>query len=198
MRSCSLKYGETGTGFGESSQEVAARERGQAVDRCETALRGPAGACLSGMAGRRGKAKWADIIEHLAHLGLLARIDGDPIAQYCDAWSRWKSCVLWLREHGLRYETQKERGGGVMYRLQPEVSEARQLTSLMIRLDNDMGMTPASRHRMSAVPPGEQGDEFDRWVKQQEARFAEKGLNDASIPGTTAWVEATGWQPDRV
>ena len=104
---------------------------------------------------------------------------------------------MWIREHGLRYETQKERGGGVMYRLQPEVSEARQLTCLMLRLENDMGMTPASRHRMSAVPPGEQGDEFDRWVKEQDRKAAMPGY-DASVPGTTAWVKATGWRPNRV
>ncbi len=134
------------------------------------------------------KAKWADIIEHLAYLGLLARIDGALIAQYSDAWSRWKLCVLWLREHGVRYETNKERGGGVMYRLQPEVAECRQLTGLMLRLGNEMGMTPASRHRMSTVPPGEQGNEFDRWTK--ENMDPSRTVDQSQIPGTIAFRDA--------
>lgn len=131
------------------------------------------------------KAKWVEIVEHLAYIGLLARIDGAAIAQYCDAYSRWVQCSRWLGKNGITYESQKDRSGAVMFRLHPQVSEARQLVGLMLRLGNDMGMTPASRHRMSAVPPSEHGDEFDRYQKEHA-----NGFDDAVVPGTTAWKEA--------
>ena len=133
------------------------------------------------------KAEWLEVVGHLQYIGQLARVDGALIAQFCDAWSRWKQCVLWLRKNGIRYETQKERGGGVLYRLQPEVSEARQLTGVMLRLENEMGMTPAARHRMSTVPPGEEGDEYDRWVRE---RADGSNVDPALIPGTLSFKEA--------
>src|SRR2546421_647039 len=44
-----------------------------------------------------GRAKWRELKPQLDRLGLLTEIDGDALAAYCSAWSRYQAALNRLR-----------------------------------------------------------------------------------------------------
>ena len=123
------------------------------------------------------KSEWMNIGSQLAGLGILQTVDRHIFHRYCDALVRWKRIVRYLDSQasafnpsGIRYpileqkftRTEKgnwipefdENGNPVMqtnkFRVMPEVAEYRRLSDTLLKLENELGLSPSARTRVSA------------------------------------------------
>lgn len=95
------------------------------------------------------KIAWKRIVPQLHDMGVLTMIDADALANYCDTWSRWKRAVLFLQKNGDVY-TIKDDEGKVKYIQQlPQVAIARNLLAVLNRYQQEFGLTPAARSRLT-------------------------------------------------
>lgn len=107
------------------------------VPRCPAWLDGEAKVC------------WKRMVPLLSAMGVLTLIDADALANYCDTWSRWKRAVLFLQKKGDVY-TIKDEDGKVKYIQQlPQVAIARNLLAVLNRYQQEFGLTPAARSRLT-------------------------------------------------
>jgi P27 family predicted phage terminase small subunit len=82
-------------------------------------------------------------------MGVLTLIDADALTNYCDTWSRWKKAVLFIQKNGDVY-VQKDESGTVKYIQQlPQVAIARNLLAVLNRYQQEFGLTPAARSRLT-------------------------------------------------
>jgi P27 family predicted phage terminase small subunit len=91
------------------------------------------------------RAKWFATVSELQALDMLAKIDGDALARYCDTWVWWQRTREFLKENGDTY-TAKNEDGTIRYMQQyPQVAIAHKLAAELTRLQACFGMTPSSR-----------------------------------------------------
>ena len=102
------------------------------------------------------KKVWRQVVPPLRAMGVLTRIDGKAVARYCTSWVRWRRAIEFIREHGEVYPL-KDDAGKIRYLQQfPQVAIASRLALELTRLEQEFGMTPASRTRISvpvSAPP---------------------------------------------
>lgn len=102
------------------------------------------------------KAMWRQLIPQLETMGVLTRIDGNPLARYCRLWSRWRKAEAFIDKRGEMYPL-KDDGGQVKYFQQwPQVAIAHKLAQQLIRLEAEFGMTPSARTRIQVSAGQEQ------------------------------------------
>jgi P27 family predicted phage terminase small subunit len=95
------------------------------------------------------KACWKRIVPQLQAMGVLTLIDADALTNYCDTWSRWKKAVLFIQKNGDVY-VQKDESGAIKYIQQlPQVAIARNLLAVLNRYQQEFGLTPAARTRLT-------------------------------------------------
>ena len=95
--------------------------------------------------------EWYRVAEELYRLRLLTRVDVQPLAAYCQAYSIWRTAVETLATmadrdptmHGLMIRV----GAGAMQN--PVVITLRQAANDMVRYAAEFGFTPAARTRIS-------------------------------------------------
>ncbi len=93
------------------------------------------------------------------------RTDRNALARYCDAWSRWQNAAAFLDKHGDAYPI-KGTDGTLKYMQQfPQVSIYHKLAAVLLRLEQEFGMTPSARTAI-VVKPDEADDDFTRWLKE--------------------------------
>lgn len=98
------------------------------------------------------RAVWNELAPQLEQMGVLTQIDGRALARYCDVWVRWYKARDFLRQHGDTYPL-KDESGKVKYLQQfPQVAIANKLATQLTRLEQEFGMTPASRARIQVTP----------------------------------------------
>jgi P27 family predicted phage terminase small subunit len=103
------------------------------------------------------RAEWDRITPELLALGILTRIDRAALSAYCSAWSRWVEAENNLRKTGTLIKTPSG------YPIQnPYLGIANTAIDMMRKFLTEFGMTPSSRSRIHAAPPGgEKVDPFD-------------------------------------
>lgn len=95
------------------------------------------------------KACWKRIVPQLDGMGVLTLIDADALTNYCETWSRWKKAVLFIQKNGDVY-VQKDESGMIKYIQQlPQVAIARNLLAVLNRYQQEFGLTPAARSRLT-------------------------------------------------
>lgn len=95
------------------------------------------------------KTAWKRIVPQLRDMGVLTLIDADALTNYCDTWSRWKKAVLFIQKNGEVF-VQKDDSGAVKYIQQlPQVAIARNLLAVLNRYQQEFGLTPAARSRLT-------------------------------------------------
>lgn len=106
---------------------------------------------------------WRELIDELSQMGVIGNIDRRSLARYCHLTARWLKCEEFIADKGSIYVI-KEKDGSVRYIQQyPQVSEANKLAAQLTRLEQEFGMTPASRARVRAEhkPENDQEDDLD-------------------------------------
>jgi len=95
-----------------------------------------------------GRATWKRLVNSFDESGNVIRIDYDSLARYCDLTSRYRKASDFLREHGSTFERRTPHG--VQRAKYPQVAIVKDLAALLIRIEQEFGMTTASRSRLSA------------------------------------------------
>lgn len=90
------------------------------------------------------KAVWKIVIPQLGEMGVLAKIDTNAIARYCDAFARWKKMAKILDSGETMDFCDAE--GGVKYSQQkPQVAIYYKLNEMLNKFEASFGLTPSAR-----------------------------------------------------
>ena len=99
-----------------------------------------------------GKRCWKHIVPMLDAMGLLAGTDQNALARYCDCWDRWRKTQKFLVEKGDFYTRRREDGNIDIIKF-PQVTIYKQLMQDLLRLEQEFGLTSASRAGMATKAP---------------------------------------------
>lgn len=92
---------------------------------------------------------WKVLIPELVELKLIGRIDSKALERYCQAWAEYRDAKRFLQKNGPTYEIKKK--GKLTYVAQyPQVSISKNLSSEMLRFEQEFGLTAAARSRVQA------------------------------------------------
>lgn len=94
------------------------------------------------------KREWRYVVRELVAMRVMARIDRDALAAYCQAYAEWRAMQEVLDLHG--YIQIVGQSGYLAPR--PEVAIRNKAIDRMHRYMREFGMTPSSRTRVSAKP----------------------------------------------
>ncbi|HEY0839775.1 MAG TPA: phage terminase small subunit P27 family [Vulgatibacter sp.] len=100
------------------------------------------------------KSKWRELAPQLVRLGVLTRIDGDALAIYCQAYSRWAAAEDDVKANGITYTT-----ANGMVRQNPAVGISSAATVTMATYGGKLGLNPADRAKLHGS--GEDEEEED-------------------------------------
>jgi P27 family predicted phage terminase small subunit len=95
--------------------------------------------------------EWRSVVPELVKLGVLASVDGQALAAYCEASAMWAQCRKDIKANGLIYRV----GTGIIKK-NPSVDIAFVAMKTMKAFMCEFGLTPASRTRIAvSLPPAE-------------------------------------------
>ena len=106
------------------------------------------------------KEEWDRVIPELLRLQVISGLDRAALAGYCQSYANWRHAQGILKRFGMTFTTDK---GYVGQR--PEVAIAQRERQIMRQFQQELGLTPSSRSRVSTLnkPGGKPRD--------NEARF---------------------------
>jgi P27 family predicted phage terminase small subunit len=110
-----------------------------------------------------GRAAWDRMVRLWDEMGALSRSDGEALTLYCTTFSRWRSAMAKVAEHGLVGQTA---AGG--YKASPYVGVAERCEAQLIRLLAEFGGTPSSRSRVHTSEGGPK-DSLDEFMAKRKA-----------------------------
>jgi P27 family predicted phage terminase small subunit len=96
-----------------------------------------------------GKAVWKQLVSMLADLGVLANTDGNALARYCRLWGRWKQADAFIQKYGETYPLKDNDGKVKCFQQHPQVGIVNKLSASLLKLEQEFGLTPASRSRIN-------------------------------------------------
>ena len=96
---------------------------------------------------------WREIVPQLVNLLVVAEIDRNALGRYCTLWARWRRASQWLETHAEVYELTDSEGRPRCYQQHPYVGIVNQLSALLLRLEQEFGLTPAARPRIRVPEP---------------------------------------------
>ena len=99
------------------------------------------------------KGKWKQLAPKLSRAGILSSVDGDALAAYCQAWSRWKEAEEYLQKNGSVLAIKGDAGKVKYLQQVPQVGIAKGLLQVLLRYQNEFGITPASRSNVTVTHP---------------------------------------------
>jgi len=109
------------------------------------------------------RAEWGRFVPVLQRAGLLARIDLNSLALYCEAFSLCRKATATIQAEGMFIKT--ARGG---HQAHPALKIIRDAETRMIRLLIEFGCTPASRASLRLPPPDSgPNDELGRFLARK-------------------------------
>lgn len=98
---------------------------------------------------REAKLEWGRVCRALYDAGLLSRLDRAILAAYCTSYARWIEAERIVAEAGSLI-VQTANGFNVQH---PAIGISRRAAADMAKYAGELGMTPSSRSRVTAVPP---------------------------------------------
>lgn len=115
------------------------------------------------------KAAWRSVVPLLSAAGMIAKVDRNVLTKYCQLWGRWKQAELFIQRFGSSYPIKDDAGKVKCFAQFPEVAIAHKLVGLLLKMEQELGLTPSSRSgiEVAGMPltPEEQAeeDEADRF-----------------------------------
>lgn len=104
------------------------------------------------------KKEWKRLAPMLHRIRVLTEADGDALAAYCQTYARWRQAEEFLDTHNAVYPIRDEAGRIKCMQQVPQVAMARNLLRLLRAYQQEFGMTPASRSRVTIVPFGSESE----------------------------------------
>ena len=99
--------------------------------------------------------KWHELTPILFDLGLLTKVDRDPLVLYCEEYARYRDAQDEIAKDGMFIVTDK---GNVIQH--PAVGVVHKAIGIMHRLMVEFGMTPAARSKVSSSRKPDEADPF--------------------------------------
>ena len=88
----------------------------------------------------------------LREMRILARVDRDALAAYCQTYARWRAAEEFLDQHGEIYPVRDALGNVQRMKLYPQVGIARTLLQVLRSYQQEFGMTPSARTQVHEIP----------------------------------------------
>lgn len=85
----------------------------------------------------------------LQGLGVLAETDGNAMARYCENFVRWRKAIKHIQQYGESYPLKDKNGTVKCFNPWPQVVSERNLAVSLLRLEQEFGLTPAARTRIT-------------------------------------------------
>lgn len=105
----------------------------------------------------RAKAMFEQMVKDLDELRMLALTDTNALVRYCDAWIRWIDSARFISEHGETYALKDDAGNIRCLMPFPSVAQYHQLGMMLLRLEQELGLTPSGRTRIRVTAAGIRG-----------------------------------------
>ncbi len=97
---------------------------------------------------------WDQLVPLLEMMGVLTRVDGNALSRYCRIWTRWRKAEEFIDDKGEMYPLKDDKGAVKCFMQWPQVAIAHKLAQQLTRLEQEFGMTPASRTRIQVAHHG--------------------------------------------
>ena len=108
-----------------------------------------------------GRQAWNRVADRLKKMRLLTLADGEPLITYAATYARWRECEEFIEKHGLTYPTRDGKGKITSFQQFPQVAISRNCLLILTRLQQEFGLTPASRSRIQ-IPLADTPDDHDK------------------------------------
>jgi P27 family predicted phage terminase small subunit len=95
------------------------------------------------------KKVWKELVPQLAAMNVGRVIDENALARYCSTWVRWKKAEEIVRKEGESYPLLSAKGEIKCLMPRPEATLLNKLSVLLLRLEQEFGMTPSARARIN-------------------------------------------------
>ena len=95
------------------------------------------------------KEVYRQIVKDLGTMGVGKRPDHRPLLRYSRLWVRWKRADLHLQKYGESYPIKNADGSVKCFVQFPEVSIVAKLSVLLLRIEQEFGLTPSARARIT-------------------------------------------------
>ncbi len=82
-------------------------------------------------------------------MGVLCHADRNLLILYCQTWARWEEAEVFLSRYGSTYPLKDEAGRMRCFMPHPQVSIAYKLSTTLVRLGQELGLSPSARTRIS-------------------------------------------------
>lgn len=90
-----------------------------------------------------------NICDRLKPAGVMTAIDRDALVAYAYTWSMFEESAEWVSKHGQMQPIKDDNGVVVELRPWPQVKIVKDLLPILLRYQQEFGMTPSSRTRVS-------------------------------------------------
>ena len=110
------------------------------------------------------KRVWKRMLPELKAMRVLTYVDGDALTAYCQTYARWKAAEEFLVKHGEVYPIRDDQGRVKCMQQFPQVAIARNLLLVLKAYQQEFGLTPASRSRVTMTPDAEPVGDAQRWL----------------------------------
>jgi P27 family predicted phage terminase small subunit len=100
--------------------------------------------------GKYEKAKWKELVADLTRNGVISTDTREILIAYCTAYAHWMEARAKVAETGLALEG-IDKGGNVQITRNTYVTEMSKFRDQMNKLLPELGLTPASRQKLSSL-----------------------------------------------
>lgn len=104
--------------------------------------------------GARGREVWDQVAPVAIAMRVLTTADVLAFARYCEAFARYVELKTWLAKNGTTFAKKNPKGKVVWVGEFPQAIEFRRWHEILIRLENNFGLTPAARARLNVEASG--------------------------------------------
>jgi len=131
--------------------------------------------------GKAERQVWRQLAKELASLGLLTRIDRNPLARYCVLFVRWRKACDFIEKYGTTMPVKavrpagKNPDGGILFEEyvkcfipMPQVNEESNLRDGLLKLEREFGLTPAARTRIRVDLPEDTSSDKSRFFQPRK------------------------------
>lgn len=120
---------------------------------------------IPGWLSKGGKKKARAMVKQMKHLGLITVVDTDALAVYAECWSQYVTAVEFIEKNGqVRpvYGLDGKIKGLIPW---PQMKTIATLTAILLRYQQEFGMTPSSRTRVQTGANTEPENEKSRFFQ---------------------------------
>jgi P27 family predicted phage terminase small subunit len=115
------------------------------------------------MLSEEGRKEWRRVCKELLPLGLLTVLDRGALAAYCEAWNEFVKAQEEVNKENFKRVLISEKGGEYP---NPALWVARDARKNLNQMSEKLGMTPASRARLSIGRDEDGDDEYEQYRKR--------------------------------